>query len=125
PTSSRTRSCRWSSSTASRRRRSSGGSKKSAGAVDDDEVGVGVSLPNDLGRLIFRAVVTRLRSLAIGELDHHIAVAAVALHHVEGAATHNEIGAEFFKGRFCRREIFRIARLVPHRDANDPIGLWH
>jgi len=41
------------------------------------------------------------------------------------AAAHDEMGAELFESRPGSGEIFRIARVIAHRHADDPVSLRH
>src|SRR3954447_8580033 len=66
-------------------------------ALDDHEIGHRMRLPDlDVG-LVFGRVVTGHRGLVVGELDHHVARAALALGAGELAAAHDEATTELLE----------------------------
>lgn len=74
-------------------------------------------LPDELGRLVFRRVVAIEGMLHRWKLDHHIAAARRAFQFMKRAAPRQEMCAEPFEGRLCRRYVTLVALRIANIDA--------
>src|SRR4051812_9275727 len=75
--------------------------------------------------LVFRRVVAGQRGLIVGEFDHYVARAALALQTFELAAAYHEAPAEFLEDGGVMRRIGLVAFVIVHVDARDPVSLRH